>query len=379
LRRFAPFLLLLLAAGACSGRAARPATSPEASGPKLAAAWNVALPIGGEVQMIPVQGGFVLASSAGTVVRVSAADGSILWMKDLGAKVAGNLVAVAGGDAAQAAWAAVSLQGGDVAFLPLESGEPVERWSTGWPSEILSEIGQGALAVSPDGVARLYSPKSSRELWETRLLPPAPASAIVCNGQVLIGLADGRLVGLEPETGKLRWRKKLGSPLAATPGCQGRHALVATEDNLLHALRLHRSRVGRMWFVRSGADPAGAPIFLKKSALLLSKDTFFYGFEESNGHLLFRTRLDRRPGPAAILGDLLLVAGAHATRMDAFRLPSGHSAGGFDLPEGSRFTSPPVVSGGKVAIALARYGEETSRLIALAPAASPEPAKTKKP
>ncbi|HZE89886.1 MAG TPA: hypothetical protein VE404_10070, partial [Verrucomicrobiae bacterium] len=85
----------------------------------------------------------------------------------------------------------------------------------------------------------------------------------------------------------------------------------------------------------------------------------------------FRARLDRRPGPAAVLGDLVFVAGPQSTRLDAFRLPEGRGAGSFTLPEAARFISAPVASGSHVAIALAKYGEETSRIVGLGPAKPP--------
>jgi hypothetical protein len=177
---------------------------------------------------------------------------------------------------------------------------------------------------------------------------------------------DGRVAGIDPGDGSPRWTKDLHSPAAAAPGCDGRNAFVATEDDTLHALRLHRRSAGRMWKVRSGADPAAPPVAAGKAVLFLSKDTYLYGLRRRNGHLVFRIRLGRRPGPAALLEDLVLVAGLHATRLDAYRLPLGLNAGGFGLPEGTRFVTPPVAAAGRVAFGAARFGEtERARVVSL--------------
>jgi outer membrane protein assembly factor BamB len=363
-------LAAALALAACSGpHARRPGAAPDrdvAFGP----AWSVPLDAGVEIHLAAAPGGFLVAAPDGRLELLSAAGGASLWRRRLGAGLAGAPVAADGAVAA-------ARVDGSLAALRAETGEILSTWR---PEEGPGAVSSGGLQappritagggrvlhVSAEGVARAYRPGLPDPLWKTRLLPPAPAGGALCAGQFLVGLADGRIVGLDAESGRVLWRKRLGAPLAAPPGCEGRRVLAATADNRLHALRLHRRSAGLVWRARTGADPAAPPLAAGKLALLLSKDTHLYGFREGNGHLAFRVRLDRRPGPAALLDDVILVAGFQATRLDAFRLPAGRSAGGFALPEGSRFITPPVISGGTLAIALARYGEASGRLIALA-------------
>ena len=354
---------------ACSARNGAPASAPEGAGLPLAPAWSATLNVGGELQLAAAPGGFIVAAPSGKVLLVRAADGTIGWKKDVGAKITGSIALAGGASPASSGWVALPVEGAEVVLLPLAGGEPEQRWRLNEPSPILSSAGPELLAVSLDGTVRLYSPAAAKTLWETRLPPAAPVQGALCAGRILIGLASGVLAGLDAQTGKVQWKKDLGSPLAAAPSCSGHHGVAATADNFLHALRIHRRSAGFTWRARSGADPAAPPLLVRKTVLLLSKDTYLYGFGLRNGHLGFRIRLDRRPGPPAILGDIVLIAGSHAERLDAFRLPYGRSAGGFNLPEGNRFLTPPVISEGKIAIAVARYGEETSRLIALAPPA----------
>jgi len=356
----------LLAVG-CAVRKAPPPSTALAGEEALTPVWSVPVEAASEVQVEAAPGGFVVATPSGAVMRFAAADGARVWKIDLGAKVAGNIAVAPGPPGVDAGWGAVPLEDGTLAAFSLATGERIARWASGSGPFFLAAAREKILAVAAAGPARLYARDAAGALWETRLPASPTARPASCAGTFLLGLSDGRLLGLDAESGAIRWKKNLGSPVLAQPACRGRRAFLATADNRFHALRLHSHSAGILWRARSGADPAAPPVALKGTVLFLSKDTYIYAFDESNGHLRFRARLDRRPGPAALLGDLVLVAGAHARRLDAFRLPEGRGAGGFDLPEGAHFLTPPVVSDGRVAIAVARYGEESCRLVGLAP------------
>jgi outer membrane protein assembly factor BamB len=371
LRRAVPFLFfMVIALAACGGRGGRP-------GPGVAAvltlspAWSTLVEVPADLQLAAVPGGFLVATPSGTFLRMSAEDGALLWRRDLNLPVEGEIAVLRDTARSDSGFAAFHLKDGDVGLLPLDDGEGLTRWPLGWEEPILSEAGGRLLALSPSGGAALYDPWSQKVLWEASLPPTARAGAADCGELLLIGLADGTLVALESRSGSVRWGERLPAPAAVAPSCTEAQVFVATVDNDLHALRLRRRSASRMWRVRSGADPVGPPLVIEGTALLLSKDTYLYGFRRRNGHLLFRTRLDRRPGPAAVLRDLVLVAGPHVRRLDAFRLPEGRSAGAFELPVGTRFLTPPVVSGDRVALAVARYGQESARIIALQPSAGP--------
>ncbi len=366
MRRVVPFLLIAFALAACIGRGARPGAGAPLT---LSPAWGTLLEVPADLQLAAVPGGFLVATPAGTLLRMSAADGTVVWKRELGLPVEGTIVLIRDAAGSNPGFAALPLTDGDVGLLPLDDGEGLMRWPLGWQEPLLSDAGGRLLALAPSGGAALYDPWSREVLWETSLPPLARAGAADCGEFLLIGLADGTIAALESRSGAVRWAERLPAAAAVAPRCTEGQAFVATVDNNLHALRLRRRSASRMWRVRSGADPVGPPLVIGGTTLLLSKDTYLYGFRRRNGHLLFRTRLDRRPGPAAVLRDLILVAGPHVRRLDAFRLPEGRSAGAFELPVGTRFLTPPVVSGDRVAIAVARYGQESTRIIALQPSA----------
>jgi outer membrane protein assembly factor BamB len=360
----------------CALRA--PAGQTAAGGPpslSLTPAWGADVGSGGGIQAFPAPGGFVVATPEGKLQKFAAADGALAWSTDLGSEIAGPYAVTeapregTGGRP----WAAILMQDGVVALVPLDAGSPVASWSPAPAPLFLSASGSEILAVAGDGTVRLHSPARGEDLWSATLGGEPSTPGTTCQGMLLIGTKDGKLSALSRENGRVLWRKNLHSEPTVEPACRGHRAFVATRDNQLHALRLRRKRAGTMWRIRAGADPAAPPIAWKGNVVLLSRDTFLYGFREGNGHLLFRVGLERRPGPAARLGDVLFVAGEHAARLDAFRLPQGRSAGGYELPEGARFITPPIVSEGRLAIALGRYGEPASKLVGLAPAA-PKPA-----
>jgi outer membrane protein assembly factor BamB len=369
LRQFLLVALPALLAAACAARDIPPFLAAAETAVTLAPAWSVELEVGGEMQLHPAPGGFLLVTAEGRLLLLEGDGGTVAWSRDLGARVTGP--AALGEAGPGKGWVALPVEGG-VALLTLPGGDPIPRWMSVGAGHYLSTVGANLLALSESGTAHLLDPLTGREIWSRNLGAGASAAGTGCREQILAGLEDGTLVGLDAATGERRWRKALRSPAAVAPACHGKHVFVATEDNTLHALRIHRGSAGRMWKVRSGADPVAPPLAVDKAVLFLSKDTYLYGLRRRNGHLVFRIRLSRRPGPAAVLDDLVLVAGHQATRLDAYRLPTGLNAGGFDLPVGSRFVTPPVVSGDWVAFAVARFGQlDRSRLIALAPRAEP--------
>jgi outer membrane protein assembly factor BamB len=325
------------------------------------------------MQLVAAPGGFLVVSPPSGARLIAAGDGSIRWETSLETSIAGEAAVIPGGEeGGHGGWIALPVEGGDVILLSLESGEPASRWELEWPEAILSSAGESLVALSPVGGAARYDPARREVAWRIDLPPLAPSPAASCGSSLLVGQADGRLLSIDAETGELRWRKNLGSPIMVRPTCLGKHAFVATADNFLRGLRLRRSRAGTKWRARSGGDPAAPPLARPDLALFLSKDTYLYGLRAGNGHLVFRTRLDRRPGPAVILHDLVIVSGSHVRQLNAFRLPGGHGAGAFSLPVGSRFLTPPVVSEEKVAFAVGRYGEESSTLVALEVTTEPD-------
>ncbi len=366
MRRTLIALLALVAAASCAARERAQAVAAAQKATVLAPAWSVELDFGGPLELRAAPSGFAVFGSGGQVVFFDSSDGSVRWRTTLEAPLAGIPV-VGEAEDGSGAWAAVPLEK-SIALIDLRDGQVRAGWSRP-PGELiqLSAAPGGLIVVAEGGRALALDPASGKERWSAALpgaAAPVPASA--CRGQILAGLKDGRLAGLDERDGSLRWTQKLRSPAAAAPACAEPHAFVATMDNTLHALRVHRWGAGQMWKVRSGADPVAPPEIRESLVLFLSKDTYLYGLKRRNGHLVFRIRLGRRPAPAGILDDLVLISGLQAKRLDAYRLPSGLSAGGFDLPEGTRFVTPPVVSGGRVAFGVARFGEtDRARLTAL--------------
>lgn len=364
-------VLASLAALSCAGRGRPAGRAGEPPPLVLEPAWSAQLDQGGPLDLAPVPGGFAVVSADGRLRGLDASTGSVAWEARLPSGPRGPAVSFQEVPGVRSEWLALptagaveildGATGARVASIPLVEGDPPPR---------LSAVAEGLLLMEAGGDAVLVSPGDGREIWRRPLPSPASAPGAACRGQVVAGLSDGRLAGLSAGSGKLLWTKKLGSPAAARPACDGRHLYVATRDNRLHALRLHRRSAGRMWKVITGADPAAPPLVVEETLLLLSKDTYLYGLKRRNGHLIFRIRLGRRPGPAAVLQELILVSGAQSPRLEAYRLPRGLNAGGFDLPVGSRFVTPPVVSGGTIALAVARFGvTDSSRVIALKPGA----------
>ena len=371
-KRILAIILTASLAISCAGRRAAGQLRPGDQAIRLTPAWSLDLDIGASMQLLSAPGGFVLVSSSGRVVLVNASEGTVSWKAESSGDITGAAAVLAADASGRGPWLALPRAGG-VVTLSLSDGREAWSWRARGDERLhLSGVGTGLLVLTSGARALLLNSSSGSEIWNLELPSPASAPGTRCREQILAGLEDGYLVGLASDRPEILWRKKLRSPAAVAPGCTGRHVFVATADDAVHALRLHRRSAGRMWKIKTGADPAASPQAIENMVLLLSKDTYLYGVRRRNGHLVFRIRLNRRPGPTALLDDLVLVSGMQATRLDSFRLPLGINAGGFDLPVGTRFVTPPVVSGDLVALGVARFGEEDrSRLVALKRSAVP--------
>jgi outer membrane protein assembly factor BamB len=364
------FILILLAssslalAGCSKPLPALSTAESSAQSLRFAQDWTTSLDVVADIRILAVPGGFVTAAGTGQIFMFDSESGEELWRRDAEEPIVSQLVFIAARETNKS-WIAFLVDSGDLLFVPVSGIEPIRRSRLGWRGAWLGGADGAAVVLDPKGALALIDEPGARPIWEMRIPPTAEAAITACGPLLLAGLSDGRLVAIDRRTGEYRWKKNLRSQLAAKPACNGKYAFAATKDNYLHALRLHKKRAGRLWKIKSGADPAATPILLDKTVLLLSNDTYLYGFNRRNGHLRFRSRLDRRPGPAVMIDDVLLVAGSHVNKLDAFRMPLGLKAGTFSLPIGARFVTPPVISGSHVVIGMARYGEEKSSLISL--------------
>lgn len=179
-------------------------------------AWSAPVGSAGSFVFSPaVADGSVFAAAAnGTISRVDAATGRLIWKINAGAR----LTAGVGSDGATVAVAAQ--EGMLMAF----DGGGKLRWKVQASSEILSApaVGQGLVVVrSVDNRIAAYDVESGKRRWVAqRTSPPltlrtAPGIAIA-GSAAFVALPGGRLLALALNNGGARWEVAVGDPKGTT-------------------------------------------------------------------------------------------------------------------------------------------------------------------
>ncbi|MFO1262419.1 MAG: outer membrane protein assembly factor BamB [Rhodoferax sp.] len=206
-KRFAALLATaVVVAGltACSGTK-RP--KPADLGPNPAAigvrtAWtasigSVTFPLSARV----VDNLVYLASSDGVVVAIDARTGGDLWRSNLGVK----LNAGVGSDGR---YAAVVSRDGEL--INLDGGKEIWRQKLGATSLTAPLVaGSRVFVLAADRAVTAYDAQSGRKLWSQPrtgdALTLGKSGIIMAVGDTLVVGQGGRLVGMQPLTGKVRW------------------------------------------------------------------------------------------------------------------------------------------------------------------------------
>lgn len=158
---------------------------------------------------VNVRGGTItLASSDGTVVAMDAATGRDLWRGSAGGPIAAGV----GSDGSVAAVVTRSNE-----LVALKSGK--EIWRGKLPAVAYTPpfvAGGRVFVLSADRSVSAFDGQNGRKLW-TQQRPGEPlvlrqAGVMLAVGDTLVVGLSGRLVGLDPLTGAIRWEAPLASP-----------------------------------------------------------------------------------------------------------------------------------------------------------------------
>ena len=171
-------------------------------------AWSSQIGAGSATLSPLAVGGRVFAAgSSGTVVAIDAATGQDIWRLNLATPIAagvgsdGQLVAV------------VTLNNELVA---MEAGR--ERWRVRLPARSFTAplvAGERVFVLSADRTVRAFDGQTGARLWaQSRPAEPlvlSQASALLAVGDTLVAGLSGRLTGLDPNSGAIRWEASLAT------------------------------------------------------------------------------------------------------------------------------------------------------------------------
>ena len=212
-RRVLAVGVMLLALAGCAGGPEKPKPTELGPNPALIQvrlAWTARI---GPVEFpleARVQGGTVtLAASDGTVAALDGATGRDLWRGTAGA-------AIGAGTGSDGRLAAVVTRSNDLVVL--EQGREIWRESLGALAYTAPLVaGARVFVATADRTIIAFDGRSGRRLWNyTR---PGEQSLVLRQSGVLLAVGDtlvagigGRLVGLNPLTGSVRWDVAVANP-----------------------------------------------------------------------------------------------------------------------------------------------------------------------
>lgn len=206
-------LALPLVLAACAGGPSKPtpaALVPIAPTAPVLPAWSVKLPPMDLALKPQVHGDrLTLASSDGTVVQLDAASGRELWRHAVGAPLAAGV----GSDGRLAA---VVTRGNELVVL--QDGKPLWRQRLSAQSYTAPLVaGARVFVLTADRAVTAFDGQSGARLWSqqrpgTEPLVLRQSGVLLPVGDTLVTGLSGRLVGLNPLNGTLRWEAAVAVP-----------------------------------------------------------------------------------------------------------------------------------------------------------------------
>ena len=173
-------------------------------------AWSAQLGSAGSLPLgIHVQGSTVtLASADGTVMAVDARTGSDLWRTRLN-------MPLTSGVGSDGKWTAVVSQGNELVVL--QAGR--EKWRETIPAQVFTAplvAGERVFVLAADRTLLAFDADSGRRLWSQprsgEALVLRQPGVLIAVGNTLVAGLSGRLVGISPDNGLVRWESAIASP-----------------------------------------------------------------------------------------------------------------------------------------------------------------------
>lgn len=217
-----------------------------------------------------------VAGSDGTVVALDGGNGADQWRTALGAEIGGGV----GSDGR---YTAVVTRENDL--ITLERGREIWREKLGALSFTAPLVaGERVFAMTADRVVSAYDARSGRRLWTYARQGDFPlalrqSSVMLAVGDTLVVGISGRLVGINPLTGALRWE----SPIATARGTNDVERLVDLVGRV--------SRDGNVVCARAFQAAIGC-VDTARGALLWSKPAAGGDGVDGDSEMVFGTESD---------------------------------------------------------------------------------------
>lgn len=211
--KLAGALALLLGLAACASGSKRPEPAPLTplnARVAVRLVWNVATgPVAPHLQPAVVGGSLYTANAQGQVSHWAVDNGALRWRAELG-------TALSAGVGSDGRTAAVVTVGNELVAL----GDGAERWRTHLAARVITPplvAGERVFVLAADRSVSAFDGATGRRLWTQASRGVEPLvleqpGVLLAVGDTLVAGIGGRLTGLNPGNGSVRWSAPLASP-----------------------------------------------------------------------------------------------------------------------------------------------------------------------
>ncbi len=300
--------------------------------------WSVHVPRTDLIQgaLVPGHDRVMALSGDGIVRCFAAADGERLWLTSIDAKISASAVLAAG--------RLVIPSSRGIVALDERTGRAAWERPAAYGCDAAPAVSGGRVfaAFRNEGV-RAFDLDTGEVVFESAF---APSGALLVDGDlIVVGTEDGRVMRLDPETGKRRWSVEIGTapnmgPTLVAPGM----IAVLARSRYLRVLGTERGSL--LWERRLRAASSSESLAASAGRMFLTDDTgSLRAYDVGTGHPIWQRSegMLETGGPCATSESVLWAARGRLTCRNA---DDGRLRWRLDLP--ALNSPPPVVRGGVI-------------------------------
>jgi len=223
--------------------------------------------VGRAVAGSPALGETILAAGTTdrTVVLLDRASGDVLWRQRVGGTIhAGPLL-----DQDRLYVATELTPEGKVYALHLKTGKPLWEVKLGSVAAPLALDGDALVAGTEEGLVARLDPETGRIAWRRRLAGAVRAGPVVVSGHVVVATTADTLFLLSRQTGEIEGKTSTPGAVLGTPVADGGRVYLGTTEG--HVLAVTVPGLAIAWDHTAGDAVYGAPALARDTLYVLTR------------------------------------------------------------------------------------------------------------
>jgi outer membrane protein assembly factor BamB len=311
--------------------------------PPLVKAWEYDASAGFGPFGVTINGNIIsIGNLRGEVHLVDKINGKGLGMKDFGTAIYAPPVLDA-----NILFLALSDENGSMLAYDLSRGSIVWRKSFGRIESAILLLNDNIIISTVDNGLMSIDKKDGSVIWKypqpnNRRQPTSHSSPAAYGETIVYGMDDGLIVAVNSHDGSLRWQKRIGSGVSATPSIQDNNIFIGTLDGKIISLELSTGNM--LWSTDVGGKIYSSAAVGEGKIFIVTARNEVLCLKKGNGEIVWRVTPGLILGSSPLLAGNILYVGSFDKHLYALESNSGKTIWKFKA-EG-RIVSPPVLSNG---------------------------------